>query len=113
MTKHRSDEEPRNLEADPVSPERVRTLPAHFAWVDHRLRDHLARLSLEEIALLFFLHLAADKSGCSYWSDSAAAKRLGIATGQVTAARLGLVRKGFVAYRYPLYQILPLEDPRR
>ena len=113
MKRHRIDNGPKKPDAEPISPERLRTLPAHFAWVDHRLRDHLARLSLEEIALLFFLHLAADKSGCSFWSDSAAAKRLGIAAGQVTEARLGLVRKGLVAYRYPLYQILPLEDPRR
>lgn len=99
-------------ERQPVYPDRVRTPPAHFAWVDHRLRDRLARMSLEEIALLFFLHLGADKLGCSYWSDAAAAKRLGLKTGALTEARLGLVRKGFVAYRYPLYQILPLEDTR-
>jgi len=97
----------------PLCPDRVRTLPRHFAWVDHRLRDHLAHLSLEEIALLFFLHLVADKLGCSWWSDPAAAKRLGIQTAEVTEARLSLVRKGLVAYRYPLYQILALEDPSR
>jgi hypothetical protein len=28
---------------DPVDPSRVRTLPAHFAWVDHRLRERLRR----------------------------------------------------------------------
>ena len=47
--------------AEPVDPTRVRTLPRHFAWVDHRLRERLRTLSLEEIALLFFLHLAADE----------------------------------------------------
>ena len=97
----------------PVSPERVRTLPEHFAWVDHRLRDLLAQLTIEEIALLFFLHLAADRMGCSYWSDVTIAKRLSVPVGAVTEARLGLVRKGFVAFRFPLYQILPLEEPPR
>src|SRR5256885_16556053 len=95
---------------EPVCPNRLRVPPEHFAWVDHRLRDHLARLTPQEIALLFFLHLGADKFGCSYWSDAAAAKRLGLKTGELTEARLSLVREGFVAYRYPLYQILPLED---
>jgi hypothetical protein len=33
--------------ADPVDPTRVRTLPRHFAWIDHRLRDRLRALSLE------------------------------------------------------------------
>lgn len=94
---------------EPVFPER--TLPGHFAWVDHRLRDHLARLTLEEIALLFFLHLAADRFGSSYWSDVAIARRLGLEVGAVVEARLGLVRKRLVAFRYPLYHILPLEEP--
>jgi hypothetical protein len=97
---------------EPVDPERVRSLPRHFAWVDHRLRDYLHALSLEEIALLFFLHLAADKTGCSFWSDSTIAKRLGLREGHVVSARHGLLGKRLVAYRFPLYQILPLEDAR-
>jgi hypothetical protein len=97
--------------AAPVDPARVRTLPRHFAWVDHRLRDRLRELRLEEIALLFFLHLAADKTGCSFWADSTIAKRLGLAEGEVAHARVGLVLKGLIAYRYPLYQVLPLDPP--
>jgi hypothetical protein len=95
--------------AAPVDPARVRTLPRHFAWVDHRLRERLRELSLEEIALLFFLHLAADKTGCSFWADSTIAKRLGLREGDVAHARVGLVTKGLIAYRYPLYQLLPVE----
>jgi len=95
---------------EPILPERVRALPRHFAWADHRLRDRLDRFSLEEIALLFFLHLAADKTGCSFWSDSTIAGRLGLKEGDVTQARYGLLAKGLIAYRYPLYQLLPLED---
>jgi DNA-binding MarR family transcriptional regulator len=96
--------------ADPVDPTRVRTLPAHFAWVDHRLRDRLRELTLEEIALLFFLHLAADRTGCSFWADTTIAKKLGLREGDVVQARHDLVAKGLVAYRYPLSQLLPLED---
>ena len=70
MTTHRP-----NL-ADPVDPTRVRTLPRHFAWVDHRLRDRLRELRLEEIALLLFLHLAADRHGLSFWSDATIARKL-------------------------------------
>ena len=47
--------------AEPVDPTRVRTLPRHFAWIDHRLRDRLRELSLEEIALLCFLHLRSEE----------------------------------------------------
>lgn len=94
----------------PVDPARVRTLPKHFAWSDHRLRDRLHPLSLQEIVLLFFLHLAADKNGCSFWADRTVAKKLSLTEGEVAQARGGLVQKGLVAYRYPLYQLLPLPE---
>ncbi len=97
---------------DPIDPDRVRTIPRHFAWIDHRLRERLSALSLEEIALLFFLHLAADRLGCSFWADSTIAKKLGLREGDVIQARFHLVARGFIAYRYPLFQLLSLEDPR-
>lgn len=97
---------------EPVHPDRVRKLPAHFAWVDHRLRERLHQLSLEEIALLFFLHLAADRLGCSFWADATIAKKLGLKEGDVIQARFHLVGRGLIAYRYPLFQVLPVEDPR-
>lgn len=97
---------------DPVDPTRVRTPPAHFAWIDHRLRERLRDLSLEEIAVLLFLHLAADRTGCSFWADVTIARKLGLREGDVIRARDGLVAKGLVAYRFPLSQLLPLEDPR-
>ena len=76
------------------------------------LRDRLAELSLEEIALLFFLHIAADRTGCSFWADSTIAKRVGLREGDVIQARFHLVGRGLIAYRYPLYQLLPVEDRR-
>lgn len=98
---------------EPVDPSRVRRLPRHFAWVDHRLRDRLAELTLEEIALLFFLHTAGDRQGLSFWADATIARRLGLKEGEIIQARYALVSKGLIAYRYPLYQILPVEEPTR
>ena len=72
--------------------------------------DGLGGVGLGEIALVFFLHLAADKSGLSFWSDAMIARKLHLAEGDVIQARFRLVAKGLVAYRYPLYQILPLTD---
>jgi hypothetical protein len=97
---------------EPVDPARVRALPPHFAWVDHRLRDRLGELTLQETALLFFLHVAADRWGCSFWADSTIARKLGLTEGVVVESRLGLLRKGYIAYRYPLWQLLPLQDAR-
>ena len=99
-----------SMERAPVDPARVRTIPKHFAWADHRLRERLRELSLEEIAVLFFLHLAADRNGCSYWSDAGLAKKLNLKEGDVIQARFALVHRGLIAYRYPLFQLLPVED---
>ena len=96
----------------PVDPTRLRTLPSHFAWIDHRLRARLRELSLEEIALLFFLHLAADRCGLSFWADATLARHLGLREGDVIQARFALVAKGLIAYRYPLYQLLPVAEGR-
>ena len=50
-------------------PQRVRTIPQSFAWIDHRLRSEgfLPRLRPEEIGLYLFLALAADQQGLSCW----------------------------------------------
>lgn len=101
---------PPTPDRDLVEPDRLRVRPGHFAWVDHRLREILHGLSLEEIALLFFLHLAADRNGCSFWADSTVARRLGLREGDVTQARCRLVARGLIAYRYPLYQLLRLPE---
>lgn len=98
---------------EPIDAARVRTLPPHYAWADHRLRDLLAALTREEIALLFFLHLAADCQGCSYWSDRALARKLNFREGEVIQARYGLIAHGRILYRYPMYQLLPLPEDGR
>ena len=97
----------------PVDPTRVRTVPAHFAWIDHRLRDRLGALSLEAIALLLFLHLAADKTGCSFWADATIAQKLGLPAPAIVEARAELVAQGLIAYRAPRSQVLPVEGRRR
>ena len=100
-------------ERAPVDPARVRSLPKHFAWADHCLRERLKDLSLQEVALLFFLHLAADRNGCSFWSDGALGRKLNLKEGDVIQARFALVHRGLIAYRYPLFQLLPLEAPAK
>lgn len=98
---------------EPLDRARVRVPPPHFAWVDHRVRDRLHTLSLEEIALLFFLHIAADRNGCSFWADATLAKRLNLKEGDLIQARYGLVHKGWILYRFPLYQLLPLSEGKK
>jgi hypothetical protein len=98
---------------EPIDPDRIRRIPRHFAWVDHRLREILPALSLDEIAVLFFLHIAADRNGCSFWADATLAKRLGLREGDVIESRYSLIQKGLIAYRYPLYQLLALPEEKK
>jgi len=50
-------------------PQRTRTIPRSFAWIDHRLRSEgvLPRLRPEDLGLYLFLTLAADQRGLSCW----------------------------------------------
>lgn len=98
---------------EPIDPSRLRQVPSHFAWVDHRVREVLPGLTLEEIAVYFFLHVAADRYGLSFYADATIGKRLGLSEPQVVGARQGLAEKGLVTYRYPLYQLLEVPCPIR
>ncbi len=98
---------------EPLDPIRLRKVPSHFAWVDHRVREHLPTLTLEEMGLYFFLHVAADRYGLSFYADSTLARLLGMTESQVAHARVGLGEKGLVTYRFPLYQLLEVPCPTR
>jgi hypothetical protein len=96
----------------PIHPDRIRTTPPQFSWVDHRLvRDrHLERLSHEAAALYLFLVTVADCQGLSYYSDASVCQHLAMEAPALTAARVCLRNAGLVAYRKPLYQVLALGD---
>jgi hypothetical protein len=96
----------------PIRPDRIRTVPPQFSWVDHRLvRDrHLARISHEAAALYLFLVTVADGQGLSYYSDVSIGQHLVMETPAVVAARECLRTAGLIAYRKPLYQVLLLGE---
>ena len=91
--------------------ERLRRVPEHFSWVDHRLvRDeHIRRVSPEALALYLLLVTVADAEGLSYYADGTAARLLSLTPGAVLNARQELVAAGLIAYERPLYQVLALE----
>ena len=94
-----------------LCPERVRQVPAHFSWVDHRLiRDrHIEGCSPQALALYLLLVTVGDAEGLSYYSDRSVAGLLSIEEAVVRKARQELVEAGLIAYRKPLYQVLSLE----
>ncbi len=96
----------------PICPDRIRTIPEQFSWVDHRLvRDHhIERLSHEACALYLFLVTVADCQGLSYYADASICERLGMDAPALACARACLFKSRLVAYKRPLYQVLALGD---
>lgn len=98
-----------------LRPDRLRRVPAHFSWVDHRLvRDgHLQGCGVEALALYLLLVSVGDAQGLSYYSDRTVAGLLEIDSDEVRRARCVLQRADLIAYRKPLYQVLDLDPERR
>jgi hypothetical protein len=96
----------------PICPDRIRSIPEQFSWVDHRLvRDrHIEHLSHQAAALYLFLVTVADCQGLSYYSDPSLCERLTMDAPTLDCARRCLCKAGLVAYKRPLYQVLPLGD---
>ena len=94
--------------------QQVRRVPPAFSWLDHRLvRDrHLARCSVEALALYLFLVTVCDGEGLSYYSDRAITGLLPLDGSSLARARQQLVAVGLIAYQKPLYQVLALDPPR-
>lgn len=100
-------------------PDLVRTIPANFAWIDRRFRDkqYIGALTLQELALYFFLILAADKQGVSFYTSEkiAALFDYHIQPFEVIHSRNSLFDKGmigFIPYKNNssegICQVLPL-----
>lgn len=97
----------------PILPGRLRKVPKHFSWLDHRLvRDrHIEACSHPAAALYLLLVTAGDAMGLSYYSDASIMKRLSMDPATLAGARENLIRIGLIAWRKPLYQVLSLEAP--
>ncbi len=95
---------------EPIVPQRRRSIPPQFSWVDHRLvRDgHVQGRSTSALALYLFLVTVADADGLSWYSEDALCRQLSCSGPQLESARAELQRAGLIAYRKPLYQVLDL-----
>ena len=90
---------------------RLRRVPKHFSWLDHRLvRDkHICGLSHQSLSLYLFLVTVSDSDGLSYYSDSAIEDYLNLNPVVTCQSRAELCAAGLIAYSRPLYQVLSLE----
>jgi len=98
----------------PICPDRIRTIPPKFNWLDHRLGDrHLEHLTPEAAALYLFLVTVSDSQGLSYYGQHSIGRHLSMVDSSLTAARHCLQHADLIAYKSPLYQVLDLGTPAR
>ena len=94
--------------------ERIRQIPHSFTWIDRRfVRDgYIMACSRDEILLYLFLTLVGDKFGIGFYGDEAIRRLIHISQEELVRARDGLIEKGFIEYKRPLYQVLELPQYR-
>lgn len=94
--------------------ERLRQVPAHFSWIDHRLvrADYLRRADAKAWALYLVLVTVGDEHGLSYYGDGTLGRLLSLTAQEVIGAREQLEAAGVIAYEKPFYQVLALEGRR-
>lgn len=93
-----------------ILPERKRALVPPFAWVDRRflLNGFLAALTPQENLLYFFLVLAADRDGLSFYNYDKICQLLTLAVDDYIQARDGLIDKKLIAFDGRQFQVLAL-----
>jgi len=98
----------------PIVAHRIRKVPRHFSWIDHRLvRDrHIENCSHAAAALYLFLVTVGDAKGLSYYGDKSITKRLSMDQSTLNKARADLIHTGLIAWQRPLYQVLTLDRPQ-
>jgi hypothetical protein len=105
------------VEKVPIVVERIRKVPRHFSWIDHRLvRDrHIENCTHAAAALYLFLVTVGDAKGLSYYGDKSIIKHLSMDQSALDDARANLIRAGLIAWQKPLYQVLALDasKPKR
>jgi hypothetical protein len=96
------------IDKNPINPLRIRKITGSFAFIEHRFRSFIKTLSHQELLLYFFLVLAADKQGLSYYTADRISGCLKITLKQYLKARQSLIRKDLVAYDGRFFQVLSL-----
>jgi hypothetical protein len=94
----------------PIRPDRVRRVERGFAFVPNRfLHDgFFASLTSHELALYFFLVLAGDHQGVSFYRQARIAALLQLDRAAYFRARSGLLARDLVAFDGHRFQVLSL-----
>ena len=104
----------------PVQPDRIRSTEGGFAFVPNRFLHggFFASLSHSQRSLYFFLVLAGDRNGVSYYSYDRICTTLEISLDDYIATRNALIDQDLLAFDGSCFQVLslpprPVAPPRR
>ena len=100
------------MEKTPLMPHRVRKIKGSFAFIEHRfLRDGFwSRLDHHELVLYFFLVMAGDRNGISFYCYDRICTLLGISVDDYLLARNALIEKDLIAFDGKVFQVLSLPE---
>ena len=90
--------------------DRVRQVTGSFAFIPHRFLSDgfFASLSREELLVYFFLVMAADRDGLSYYGSKSICSLLHVSEDEYKNARDQLIARDLIAFDGTLFQVLAL-----
>ena len=90
--------------------DRIRKTAGRFSFIPHRflLEGFLASLNQNELSLYFFLVLASDRNGVSYYGQTSICAHLHLTDIDYKKAQDGLVIKDLLAFDGVFFQVLEL-----
>ena len=93
-----------------LNAKRIRRIDGGFAFIPHRfLADgFLAALDQHQLLLYFFLVLASDRYGLSYYAYDSICTATRLTLEQYIEARNSLIKKELIAFDGTLFQVLDL-----
>lgn len=98
------------MSRQPIRPDRVRRIQRGFAAIPNRFLHGGFFVSLGQLerSLYFFLVLAADRSGVSFYAYDKICSTLEVSPDEYVAARNALIDKDLIAFDGTRFQVLSL-----
>ena len=95
-----------------LDPQRIRRISGGFSFIPHRFLTggFVSALAPEELLLYFFLVLAGDKNGLSYYSYDTICNLLKMTLDDYLQARDALITYDLLAFDGTIFQVLELPD---
>ena len=93
-----------------LNPSRVRCIKSGFSFIPHRFLTggFWSSLNPDELLLYFFLVMAGDRNGLSFYSYDKICTLLQMRLDQHIQARDGLLNQDLIAFNGSIYQVLSL-----